>query len=118
MRKLIEDLENIKLAIFDLDGVIYRGETLIPSADKVIQNLKDLSIKVVYNSNNSTATRQMYVDRLKRFDIITEIDDFYTSASISASEITKIKKDANIFAITKSISLLLKILPIIMILIL
>ncbi len=99
MRKLIDDLENIKLAIFDLDGVIYRGETLIPSADKVIQDLKNLSVKVVYNSNNSTATRQMYVDRLKKFDILTEIDDFYTSASISAFEITKIKKNANIFVI-------------------
>jgi 4-nitrophenyl phosphatase len=99
MRKLIDDLENIKLAIFDLDGVIYRGETLISNANEVIQNLKDLSIKVVYNSNNSTATRQMYVDRLKKFEIMTEIDDFYTSASISAFEITKIKKNANIYVI-------------------
>ncbi len=99
MRELINELNDIKLAIFDLDGVIYKGNSLIPNADKVIQNLKDLSIKVVYNSNNSTITRQMYVDRLKRFNISSDISDFYTSASIISAEITKIKKNSNIFVI-------------------
>jgi len=99
MRKLIEDLNDIKLAIFDLDGVIYRGDTLIPGSDEIIKELKNYSIKVVYNSNNSTATRQTYVERLKTFGIESEIDDFYTSASITSAEITKLKKNANIFVI-------------------
>ena len=99
MRELIDNLKNIKLAIFDLDGVVYRGETLIPKADKIIQELKNLSIKVIYNSNNSTATRQIYVERLKKFNIESEISDFYTSASITSAEITKLKKNAKIFVI-------------------
>jgi len=99
MLQLIEELKNIKLAIFDLDGVIYRGDTLISGVDKIIQGLKDLSIEVIYNSNNSTATRQMYVDRLKKFNISTQINDFFTSASITATEITKLKKNAKIFVI-------------------
>jgi len=99
MRKLIEDLKDLELAIFDLDGVIYRGDTLIPKVDKIIQELKSFSIKVVYNSNNSTATRQTYVERLKSFNIESEISDFYTSASITSAEITKIKENARIFVI-------------------
>lgn len=99
MRKLIDDLENIKLAIFDLDGVIYRGKTLIPNADKIIKELKKYSIKVVYNSNNSTITREMYVERLNSFKIPSKIADFYTSASITSAEITKLKKKATIFII-------------------
>ena len=99
MRKLIDELEDIKLAIFDLDGVIYRGASLIPNSDKVINDLKENSVKVVYNSNNSTATRQMYVDRLRNFNIKSEITDFYTGASITAGEITNLKKNATIFII-------------------
>lgn len=99
MRELINELKDIKLAIFDLDGVIYRGNSLIPNSDKVINDLKENSVKVVYNSNNSTATRQMYVDRLKGFNIKSEISDFYTSASIAAGEITNLKKSATIFII-------------------
>jgi len=99
MRELISELKDIKLAIFDLDGVIYRGDSLISNSDKVINELKEISVKVVYNSNNSTATRQMYVDRLMDFNIKSDITDFYTSASITAGEITNLKKNAKIFVI-------------------
>ena len=99
MRKLIEQLKAIELAIFDLDGVVYRGDKLIPDSDKVITALKELRIKVVYNSNNSTITRQMYVRRLKGFNIESKILDFYTSASIASSEITKLKQKATIYVI-------------------
>ena len=99
MRKLIDQLKDIELAIFDLDGVIYRGDKLIPDSDKVITALKELRVKVVYNSNNSTITRQMYVQRLKGFNIESNILDFYTSASITASEITKLKQNATIYII-------------------
>jgi ribonucleotide monophosphatase NagD (HAD superfamily) len=57
MRELVDELKDIELAIFDLDGVIYRGDILISNSDKVIQELKDISIKVVYNSNNSTVIK-------------------------------------------------------------
>ncbi|MFW9950479.1 MAG: HAD-IIA family hydrolase [Candidatus Thorarchaeota archaeon] len=99
MRKLINELKNMKLAIFDLDGVIYRGNSLISDNDKVINDLKEISVKIIYNSNNSTATRQMYVDRLKAFNIESDTTDFYTSASITAEEITKLKQNATIFVI-------------------
>ena len=88
MRELIDKLKNLKLAIFDLDGVVYRGQVLIPGADKFIQDLKDLGVKVVYNSNNSTLSRDSYVKRLEFLGIPVEYNDFYTSASITAADIT------------------------------
>jgi len=102
MRALIDELKDMKLAIFDLDGVIYRGEILIPYVDTIIDELKKQTIKIIYNSNNSTATRQNYVDRLKKFNIKSDISDFYTSASITSAEITKIKRNAKIFVIGES----------------
>ncbi|MBD3194217.1 MAG: HAD-IIA family hydrolase [Candidatus Lokiarchaeota archaeon] len=96
---IIEELKHLKLAIFDLDGVIYRGNDLIPNVAEIIKKLKALSIEVVYNSNNSTATREMYVNRLTGFKIDCKLEDFYTSASITASEITKLKKVSKIFII-------------------
>jgi len=99
MIELIDELKNIKLAIFDLDGVVYRGISLIPNMEKNIKVLKENSIKVVYNSNNSTITRQMFVDRLKNLSIPSKITDFYTSAFITAAEITKIKENSKIYVI-------------------
>ncbi len=99
MNQLIDELRDLKLAIFDLDGVVYRGKELIPNVDLIIKKLKELSVEVVYNSNNSTITRQMYVEKLERMNIESNIRDFYTSASITAAEITKVKNGADIFII-------------------
>ena len=93
------ELEGIELAIFDLDGVIYRGNSLIKGVKQIIKDLKEISISVVFNSNNSTATRKDYVERLKGFGIDCSIEDFYTSASIASTEITKLKPNSNIFII-------------------
>ncbi len=99
MKKLITTLKATRLAIFDLDGVIYRGNLLLPNVNYVIEELKKNFIKVVYNTNNSTATREMYVNRLEQLGITSTLDDFYTSASITSDEISQIKKNANIFVI-------------------
>jgi len=99
MPELIEDLKSIRLAIFDLDGVIYRGNNLIPGVVKIIKLLKALSIRVVFNSNNSTLTRQNYVEKLQHFGINSTIDDFFTSAYIAAEEMSKLKKHAKIYVI-------------------
>ncbi|MHA2038994.1 MAG: HAD-IIA family hydrolase [Candidatus Hodarchaeales archaeon] len=99
MPDLIDSLKEIRLAIFDLDGVVYRGNKLIENADKIISQLKSLSIRVIYNSNNSTVSRQNYVERLKNFKIPSVETDFYTSASIASAEITKIRKNANVYVI-------------------
>jgi 4-nitrophenyl phosphatase len=99
MRSLREDLSDIELAIFDLDGVIYRGNELIPNVDEVIEDLRGKGIKIVFNSNNSTITRDMYVEKLSSMNIETRSSEYYTSASITAFEITKKKKNSKIFVI-------------------
>ena len=99
MREIIDDLQDMEAFIFDLDGVVYRTHELIPNADAIINEIKDHSIKVVFNSNNSTITREMYVERLTNFGIDCEISDFYTSAYITAKEITKMKENATIYVI-------------------
>jgi 4-nitrophenyl phosphatase len=99
MVELNDTFKDLKLAIFDLDGVIYRGNELIGRADEIIQGLKNLSIEVKYNSNNSTITRDMYVEKLNKMNISAKISDFYTSASITAQRITDFGENANIFII-------------------
>jgi phosphoglycolate/pyridoxal phosphate phosphatase family enzyme len=99
MSQLIDDLKDIRLAIFDLDGVVYRGNNEIPGVANIIKRLKASSIRVVFNSNNSTLTRKTYVEKLKKFHITTIIDDIFTSAYITAEEISKIKPNAQIYII-------------------
>ncbi len=99
MRGLVDPLKSLKLAIFDLDGVIYRGEEMIPNADRAVRELKDLSVQVVFNTNNSSATREMYAQKLKKMEIIADASDIYTSGLIASRELSKIKKNASVFVV-------------------
>ncbi|MFW9930883.1 MAG: HAD-IIA family hydrolase [Candidatus Thorarchaeota archaeon] len=99
MPQLIDDLRDMKLAIFDLDGVIYRGTNVIPGVTKTIELLKALSIRVVFNSNNSTLTRQAYVEKLQKFGITSNTEDIFTSAYLAAEEISKMNHQAKVFVI-------------------
>src|SRR5438477_8611246 len=46
--------------IFDLDGTVYLGETLLPGAGAAITRLRADGRRVVFLSNNPTSTRAQY----------------------------------------------------------
>jgi 4-nitrophenyl phosphatase len=65
--------------IFDLDGVVYLGDTPIPGA---IESLNALAAhhSLYYLTNNSTRSRQTYVDKLTRMGLPTTTEQVMTSA--------------------------------------
>jgi 4-nitrophenyl phosphatase len=74
----------VKAVIFDLDGVLYRGEQAMPGAVDVVARLRGAGIRVLYATNNSTRTRQEYVQRLRGFGFDCDIEDVITSAWATA----------------------------------
>ena len=68
--------------IFDLDGTVYRGENIIPNADKTINLLKQLGKKVIFISNKTTGTVKDYYIFLKNFGLNIEEDEIINSTII------------------------------------
>ena len=67
------------LAIFDLDGVVYRGDAPIPGAADLVAALHGAGRMVRFATNNSMATRQAYVERLATQGIPSNPDEIVTS---------------------------------------
>jgi 4-nitrophenyl phosphatase len=74
----------VRVVIFDLDGVLYRGELPLPGAVETVERLRAAGKRVMYATNNSTRTRREYVERLRGFGLPCEIDDMVTSAWATA----------------------------------
>lgn len=70
-----------RLVIFDLDGVVYRGDQPIPGASELVSRLHRDGVLVRFATNNSTATRADYAARLEQMGIETEIEEIVTSVS-------------------------------------
>ncbi len=68
------------LYIFDLDGVLYRGNTAQPFAAETISTLKSTGRKVFYLTNNASVSRQNLADKLNRMGISASPDECMTSS--------------------------------------
>ena len=76
--------ERVKTVILDLDGVIYRGQTAITGAEEATEWLHRTGRQVYYFTNNSTKTRDSYVELLAGYGISADVEHIVTSASLSA----------------------------------
>ncbi len=79
----------IRLVIFDLDGVIYRGERVIEGAVELVADLKASGLAVRFATNNSTVDRSAYVARLGRLGITATRDEVVTSTSATIQHLAR-----------------------------
>ena len=77
-----------RLVIFDLDGVIYRGDTPTPAAAEVIQRLRRRGMGVRFFTNNSSQTRASYVQKLAGMGIGSSVEEIMTSAHATGLYLT------------------------------
>ena len=72
---------HVRLVIFDLDGVVYRGAEPVPGAVELVEFLHLRGALVRFATNNSMVAREGYVDRLGAMGIATVRDEIVTSTS-------------------------------------
>lgn len=72
------------VAIFDMDGVLYRGSMLMPYAKETLERLRHAGWQVFFATNNSTATRDEYVQRLSKLGLGGDAEHIVTSAYATA----------------------------------
>jgi 4-nitrophenyl phosphatase len=76
-----------RLVIFDLDGVVYRGDQAIPGAAGLVNALRRDGRLVRFATNNSSATRPEYVARLAGHGIPADVGEIVTSSSATVEHI-------------------------------
>jgi len=87
------NLKELKGLIIDLDGCIYRGNTLIEGNDKAIEIIRSKGIKILFLTNNSTMTQEEYANKLNNMGIPTNPYEILTSAIATANYMKRFKKD-------------------------
>lgn len=88
------------LFVFDLDGVLYRGDKVIKGAKEVIRYLKGKGHRVVYATNNSSLSRDDYVKKLNKMGFPCNIDDIMSSGYATSLYLKEnSKKGGKVFVI-------------------
>ncbi len=81
--------DRVRLVIFDLDGVVYRGTEPVPGAPELVDFLHGSGVAVRFATNNSTATRRAYADRLATMGIRAAADEIVTSTSATVEHLRR-----------------------------
>lgn len=71
--------------VFDLDGTLYRGNTIVPGAAEFVASLRRAGIPLLFLTNNATTPPQAVAERLTHMGIAAEPDDVLTSAQATAA---------------------------------
>jgi len=71
--------------ILDMDGVIYRGNTIIPEVPRFIDAMNRAGIPYAMATNNSTNTPEQYVDKLAAMGIEAPASSIVTSSIATAT---------------------------------
>src|SRR5260370_35396200 len=58
--------------LIDLDGVIYRGNALLPGAREFVEWLQEHNKKFLFLTNNSFASEMQVLEKLERLGIATD----------------------------------------------
>lgn len=76
LRNLVRDK---KIFAVDLDGVVWRGNQLIPGADGCIAALREMGKQVVFTTNSSTGGRELVAEKIRRLGIPCRDADVFTA---------------------------------------
>jgi len=83
--------------IFDLDGTVYLGEALLPSAAEAIAGLRAAGCRTVFLSNNPTHSREAYATRLTGLGLPTTATDVVNSSFVMVEFLRRVMPEARLF---------------------
>jgi len=89
-----EILDKTDVFIFDCDGVIWRGDSLISGIPETLQKLRDLGKKMFFVTNNSTKSRAGYKKKFDSLGLDIPPEEIFSSSFAAAAylEQTKFKE--------------------------
>ena len=93
----IENLSNINLFLFDMDGTLYLGDILFDFTKELLDKIRNAGKKYLFMTNNSSKSVADYVKKLAKLGIEATEKDFITSSQATAYYLKLHHKDARLY---------------------
>ncbi|KIK68402.1 hypothetical protein GYMLUDRAFT_35813 [Collybiopsis luxurians FD-317 M1] len=95
-------IDNYETWMFDCDGVLWHGDTLIDGAVEVLRLLRERKKKILFVTNNATKSRRSYKTKFDQLGVEAHVDEIYGSAYATAvyiSSVMNLSKDKKVYVI-------------------
>ncbi len=95
----LKRLQQIKCFLFDMDGTINLGNTLIPGMEGFFDKLKEKGRDYYLLTNNSSKGHGHYVEKMNRLGVPVTYDDILISSDAFTNYMHKTKPCAKLFVL-------------------
>jgi HAD superfamily hydrolase (TIGR01457 family) len=85
--------------LIDLDGVIYRGNELLPGAKEFIAWLETHGKKYLFLTNNSFASEEQVLEKLARLGIVSDTSHMLSAGQAAVQNIARRFPDALVYLV-------------------
>ncbi|KAM7271387.1 hypothetical protein ACFE04_030601 [Oxalis oulophora] len=77
-------VDSVQAFLFDCDGVIWKGDKLIPGVAQTLDFLRSKGKKLVFVTNNSSKSRKQYAHKFETLGISVSQDEIFSSSYAAA----------------------------------
>lgn len=91
------DLSTKKLWLLDMDGTIYKENSLFEGSLELLRIIKECGGRYVFITNNSSKSVSDYIKKLTRLGISTDENNFFTSAQATILWLRKEMNNAKVY---------------------
>ncbi len=95
----LERLKDIKCFLFDMDGTINLGNTLIPGMDDFFKKLRSYGRDFYLVTNNSSKGHSHYVEKMRRLGIIVDRKNVLISSDAFVYYMQHLKPGASLYVL-------------------
>eukprot|EP00882_Tetradesmus_deserticola_P028481 GHRQ01031733.1.p1 GENE.GHRQ01031733.1~~GHRQ01031733.1.p1 ORF type:complete len:378 (+),score=137.25 GHRQ01031733.1:85-1218(+) len=95
-------IDNVDCFIFDCDGVIWRGDSVIDGVPETLDMLRAMGKRLVFVTNNSTKSRAGYLGKFTGLGLKVNAEEIYSSSYAAAAYLESINFDKKVYVIGES----------------
>lgn len=98
----VRDLvDSVDAFLFDCDGVIWKGDSLIDGVPETLETLRSMGKKLVFVTNNSRKSRSQYAKKFHSLGISVTVDEIFSSSFAAAMylKVNDFPKDKKVYVI-------------------
>jgi 4-nitrophenyl phosphatase len=93
------DLSEMRGFIFDMDGVIYRGATVLPGAAGLLAGLRAAGVPFLFLTNNATTPPRLVAERLRSMGIAADAREVLSSSEVTAAALAAEKPGCRVLLV-------------------
>ncbi|RWS08980.1 Phosphoglycolate phosphatase-like protein [Dinothrombium tinctorium] len=101
-KRAVEFIDSFDYILCDCDGVLWVNNSAVPGVPQALNKFRRLGKKIIFATNNSTKTREEFMNKLRKLGYIAYMDELFPTSYSTAVYLKSIDFEGKAFILGSS----------------